>query len=106
MNLDATYSALAHDTRRRLVQRLSASPGRVTELAADFPISLAAVSRHIGVLEEAGLVRRRIVGRDHFLSLEPVPLAGASEWLDGYRQFWEQRLDLLDAHLRKHRHRG
>lgn len=106
MNLDATYSALAHGTRRRLVQRLSASPSRVTELASDFPISLAAVSRHIGVLEDAGLVRRRVIGRDHFLSLEPLPLAGASDWLDGYRRFWEQRLDLLDAQLRKHRKRG
>lgn len=99
MDLDHVYGALAHRARRELVERIAPSPARVTDLAASFPISLAAVSKHIRVLEEAGLVRRDVLGREHFLSLEPNPLADAAAWLAGYRRFWEERLNLLEARL-------
>ena len=78
---------------------------RVTELAEPFDISLAGASKHIRVLEDAGLIRRTVVGREHFLSLDALPLKPAAEWIDGYRAFWEGRLDALDAHLRQGRRR-
>jgi DNA-binding transcriptional ArsR family regulator len=105
MDLDLVYGALAHQARRRLVEQIAPSPARVTELAAAFPVSLAATSKHIRVLEHAGLVHREVRGRDHFLSLEPAPLAEATAWLAGYRRFWEQRLDLLEARILESRGR-
>src|SRR5712691_10871986 len=75
--LDAVYGALAHPVRRDMVERLRAHGARVTELAAGFEVSLAAASKHIQVLESAGLVERKIQGRDHHLSLDPRPLADA-----------------------------
>ena len=98
--LDAVYGALSHPVRRTLLERLRPGEARVTELAAPFAISLEAVSKHIRVLESAGLVRRTIRGREHQLALEPFPLLGAASWLDPYRTFWEARLDLLEARLR------
>src|ERR1700732_1771816 len=98
--LDAVYAAIAHPVRRRVLEQLRPHGATVTELAAAHPISLAAVSKHIRVLADAHLVRRPIVGRDHRLSLEPTPLGAAAGWLDTYRQFWEERLDLLEARLR------
>lgn len=99
--LDAVYAALSHPVRRSLLERLQPGGAKVTELAAPFAISLAAVSKHIRVLEAAGLVRRTIIGREHHLVLEPSPLMGASNWLDSYRRFWEDRLDVLEARLRQ-----
>ena len=64
-------------------------------------MSLAAVSKHIGVLEDAGLVSRTALGRTRLVTLKPSPLVDASEWIDTYRAFWEERLDALEAHLRK-----
>ncbi len=104
-DLDDVYGALSNAARRQLVERLASSPARVTDLANDFSISLAGVSKHIRVLEEAGLVRRTIQGREHTLSLQPQPLAGAAAWLLDYRRFWEDRLDLLDRRLRESRRR-
>jgi DNA-binding transcriptional ArsR family regulator len=101
--LDEVYAALSHPVRRSLLEHLRPRGARVTELAAPFPMSLAAVSKHIRVLESAGLVRRTIVGREHQLVLEPTPLMSATTWLDSYRRFWEDRLDLLDARLRQER---
>jgi len=75
----------------------------VTDLAAPFEVSLAAASKHIRVLEDAQLVLRQIRGRDHLVSLDARPLAGAGEWIDTYRSFWESRLDALDAYLRSRR---
>jgi DNA-binding transcriptional ArsR family regulator len=100
-SLDDTYAALADPTRRAILARLRGRPARVTELAAPFPMSLAAVSKHIRVLEEAGLVHRRIQGRDHVLSLDPAPLRRASDWIEPFRDFWSRRLDALDAYLRR-----
>ncbi len=98
--LDVVYRALAHPVRRILLERLRPGGAKVTDLAAPFPMSLAAVSKHIRVLESAGLIRRTIRGREHQLVLEPSPLISAADWLDSYRRFWEVRLDLLDAKLR------
>jgi DNA-binding transcriptional ArsR family regulator len=103
--LDATYAALAHPVRREILARLREGPGTVTGLAEPFDLSLWAVSKHISVLEEASLLRRRIEGRAHHLTLEPAPLGEASAWLQAYRDFWEGRLDDLDAMLRGRRGR-
>jgi DNA-binding transcriptional ArsR family regulator len=99
--LDAVYAALSHHVRRSLIERLRPGDAMVTELAAPFAISLAAVSKHIRSLESAGLVQRTIRGREHRLGLEPIPLMSAATWLDSYRRFWEDGLDRLDAGLRR-----
>ena len=103
--LDAVYGAIAHPVRRRVLAQLRPHGATVTELAAAHPMSLAAVSKHIRVLEDAGLVRRSIVGREHRLTLEPAPLGVAARWLETYQQFWEERLDLLEARLRARKRR-
>ena len=100
MDLDDTLIALADDTRRRILSRLAAGEARVTEVAAPFGISLNSVSKHIRLLERAGLVRRRISGRDHFLALEPKPFDELTRWMSETRQFWASRLDQLEAALR------
>ena len=100
MDLDDTLVALADETRRDILKRLSAGDARVTELAAPFDISLNSVSKHIRILERAGLVRRRVAGRDHFLSLDPQPMDEAAAWMAHTRAFWASRLDKLEAALR------
>jgi len=100
MQLDDTLVALADDTRRSILQRLAGGDARVTDIAAPFAISLNSVSKHIRILERAGLVRRRIAGRDHFLSLDPAPLDAAAAWLQRERAAWTARLDRLEAALR------
>lgn len=97
--LDDTYGALSHAVRRGLLDELRSGPSTVTELAAPFDVSLAAVSKHIGVLAEAGLVSRTQVGRTRIVTLEPRPLVDARAWIDTYRTFWEERLDALETHL-------
>jgi len=99
--LDLTYGALAHPVRRQLLELLKPATARVTELASEFDISLAATSKHIQVLESAGLITRQISGRDHVLAARPQSLTVAREWIDRYRSYWEQRLDALDAQLRR-----
>jgi DNA-binding transcriptional ArsR family regulator len=98
-SLDAVYGAVSHPVRRRLLELLAPGPTRVTDLAAPFEISLAAVSKHIRVLEEAGVIRRAVAGREHRLALEAAPLAPAADWLATYRRFWEDRLDALEERL-------
>jgi DNA-binding transcriptional ArsR family regulator len=100
MDLDDTLIALADETRRSILQRLAAGEARVTEVAAPFGISLNSVSKHIRLLERAGLVRRRICGRDHFLTLEPKPFDDLTRWMHETREFWNSRLDRLEAALR------
>lgn len=102
-HLDAVFGAVADPTRRAILSRLAGTNARVTELAADFPISLNSISKHIKVLERAGLVRREIVGRDHVLSLDAAPLAEATAWIEYYRRFWEDRLAALDRFVTKRR---
>lgn len=97
--LDATLLALADPTRRAIMRRLAQGEARVTEVAAPFPISLNAVSKHIRVLERAGLVRRRVVGREHFLSFNPAPLDEAAAWIATQQATWQQRFDALETLL-------
>jgi DNA-binding transcriptional ArsR family regulator len=100
MDLDDTLVALADETRRGILKRLAAGDARVTDVAAPFDISLNSVSKHIRILERAGLVRRRVAGRDHFLSLDPAPLDAAAAWMLREREAWTARLDKLEAALR------
>ncbi len=98
--LDQTLLALADPTRRAILQRLSQGEARVTELAQPFSMSLNAVSKHIIVLERAGLVRRRRAGREYRLSFNPEPLDAPASWIERQRSFWTAKLDVLDAALR------
>ncbi len=97
--LDSAYGAISHEVRREMLERLREGELRVTDLAAPFDMSLAAASKHIRVLEDAGLLLRTVVGREHHLSLDAAPLAPAATWLETYRAFWEGRLDALERHL-------
>ena len=94
--------ALADPTRRAILQRLGDGEARVTELAAPFAMSLNAVSKHIRMLERADLVRRRRVGREHLLSLNPKPLDDAALWIEQQRELWTRRLDALERALAEH----
>src|SRR3954447_1790764 len=99
MDLDDTLIALADETRRGILKRLASGEARVTEVAAPFDISLNSVSKHIRLLERAGLVRRRVAGRDLFLPLRPKPFDELTEWMLKTREFWSARLDDLEAAL-------
>jgi DNA-binding transcriptional ArsR family regulator len=94
-DMNAVFQALAHEARREMLGRLAASDLTVGELAAPLTMSLAAVSKHVLVLERAGLLRRTVTGRNHRCSLQLKPLASASSWLRFYEQFWNNRLDAL-----------
>jgi DNA-binding transcriptional ArsR family regulator len=100
MDLDNTLIALADSTRRAILERLSQGPARVTEVAQPFAISLNSISKHIRILERAGLVRRTVSGRDHHLTLDTQPLDEVSAWMEQQRAFWTGRLDELEALLR------
>jgi len=93
--LDTLFRALADPTRRAMLRSLSAGEHSVGELAAPFRMSFAAASKHVKVLEHAGLVRRTVKGRSHICRLDPKPLATADEWLRFYEQFWRSSLDSL-----------
>jgi DNA-binding transcriptional ArsR family regulator len=95
--LDRVFSAVSDPTRRAILARLADSDARVTDVANDFPISLNSTSKHIRMLESAGLVRRTVRGREHILSLDAAPLAEAAEWVEHYRRFWSEQLASLDA---------
>jgi DNA-binding transcriptional ArsR family regulator len=93
--LDAVFHALGHSARRALLARLAKRPAMITELAQPFAMSLPAVSRHIRVLEGAGLVTRSVDGRMHRCSLNPKPFKTIEGWLNHYRKFWEDNLAAL-----------
>ena len=97
--LDRTFGALADPTRRRILAQLAKGEECVTELARPYSMSLAAVSKHLIVLEKAGLVKRRRDGRVHSLALEAKPMREARDWLDRYRKFWEANLDQFENYL-------
>jgi DNA-binding transcriptional ArsR family regulator len=97
--LDRTYAALADPTRRAILLMVRQREARVTDIARHQPISLAAVSRHIAVLENAGLIRREIRGRDHYLRANPERLTEAEHWISDYTSFWNTRADALVAHF-------
>jgi DNA-binding transcriptional ArsR family regulator len=99
--LTPVFHALGDATRRRMLRELAAGERTVGELARPFAISLAAASKHIKVLEGAGLIRREVRGRTHLCRLDPGPLANAHEWLSFYERFWTDRLDLLERLLRQ-----
>ena len=98
--LDTIFHALGDATRRAMLGELAAGERSVGDLAAPFAMSLAAASKHIKVLEGAGLIRRDVRGRTHICSLDPAPLMSADQWLGIYRRFWTGRLDTLEALLR------
>ena len=98
-SLDGVFHALADPTRRSILTALADGVRSVTEIAAPFAMSLAAVSKHIRVLERAGLVQRTIDGRVHRMELDASPLRAASSWLEAYRRFWEERFDALGTLL-------
>jgi DNA-binding transcriptional ArsR family regulator len=97
--LDAVFHALGHSVRRALLARLAKRPAMITELADPFAMSLPAVSRHIRVLEGAGLVTRSVDGRMHRCSLNPKPFKTIEGWLIHYRQFWEDNLAALAQYV-------
>jgi DNA-binding transcriptional ArsR family regulator len=97
--LDAIFHALADRTRRALVARLERAPASISELAEPFAMSFPAVSKHVRVLELAGLVAREVDGRVHRCALEPGPLREIDAWVAHYRSFWDDTLDALAAHV-------
>jgi DNA-binding transcriptional ArsR family regulator len=99
--LDSVFGALSDATRRAILERLALGEVTVTELASPFASSLPAVSKHLRVLEEAGLIDRRRYGRQRICSLKPAAMDGAAEWLDYYRRFWTARFDALDQVLKE-----
>ena len=99
--LDTVFHALGDATRRRMLRELAAGERTVGQLAKPFAISLAAASKHIKALENAGLIRREVRGRTHLCRLDPGPLASAHQWLSFYERFWTARLDILDRLLRE-----
>jgi DNA-binding transcriptional ArsR family regulator len=101
--LDRTYAALADPTRRALLVALRAGAARITDLAEPLPISFAAVSRHVGVLETAGLIRRERRGRDHWLTVDPDGLRSAERWISEQASFWSRSADALAERLERKR---
>jgi DNA-binding transcriptional ArsR family regulator len=97
--LDATFAALSDPTRRAILARLAQGEATVTQLAEPFPFSLPAVSKHLRVLESAGLLTREINGRIHRCRLAPEPMKTASQWIEHYRVFWEKQFDALAKYL-------
>jgi DNA-binding transcriptional ArsR family regulator len=103
--LNVVFHALGDATRRQMLRDLADDERTVGQLAEPFAISLAAASKHIKALENAGLIRREVRGRTHYCRLEPGPLASAHEWLGFYERFWRSRLDVLEKLLRQDKKR-
>lgn len=97
--LDRVFHALAHPARRAILRQLTRSERNLSELAQPLKMSFPAASKHVRVLEEAKLVRRRVVGRTHLCRLHAGPLKSVAVWTEGYRKFWEERFDALDGLL-------
>jgi DNA-binding transcriptional ArsR family regulator len=98
--MNSVFHALGDATRRHMLRDLAGGERTVSQLAEPFAISLAAASKHIKVLESAGMIRREVRGRTHLCRLDPGPLASAHEWLSFYERFWSRRLDVLEELLR------
>lgn len=105
-HLDATFAALADPTRRAILARLATGEASVTELAAPFAMSLPAVSKHLKVLERAGLIARGREAQRRPCRLEAAPLREIADWVETYRQHWDQRFDRLDDYLRELQSKG
>lgn len=104
--LDRTFAALADPTRRAILDRLASGEASVTELAAPFDMSLPAISKHLKVLERAGLVVRGRERQWRPARLDATPLKEVAEWAEGYRRFWDQSYDRLDSYLEELKQRG
>jgi len=100
-----SFGALAHPIRRGIVERLAGGPASVGEASQSSGVSKPAISRHLRVLEEAGLVARSVEGRTHRLRLEEQPLAEASHWIDRQRTLWQRKFDVIDRWLGEEEHR-
>jgi DNA-binding transcriptional ArsR family regulator len=98
-HLDRTFHALAHPVRREVIAHLAQGSASITEIAGWFDISLNGVSKHVKVLEQAGLLERTVAGRTHHVALQTERLREANEWIAYYQGFWEQRLDALQRLL-------
>ena len=98
--LSRTFAALADPTRRQILSRLAEAEATVSELADPFPVTLPAISKHLKVLERAGLIERGRDAQYRPSRLRVEPLGGASDWIEGRRQTWQQRFDRLDTHLK------
>ena len=99
--LNRTFAALADPTRRRILEHLAHGDRCVSDLARPYSMSLPAVSKHLRVLENAGLIRRRRRGRVHSLKLQAKPMQQAQAWIEEYRKFWEESFDRLDEYLKE-----
>lgn len=99
--ISVTFAALSDPTRRAILERLAVGEASVTELAAPFKMSLPAITKHLKVLERAGLIKRSREAQWRPCKLEAKPLQEASDWIEQYRQFWEQSFDRLDAYLKE-----
>lgn len=98
-NLDAIFGSLSDPTRRDIIQRISQHAMSISAIAQNYKVSLAAIAKHLDVLERAGLVRKTRRGKEQIVSIDPAALAAATDYLEEYRQLWEQRLDSLEAFL-------
>lgn len=105
-NLDAIFGALAHPTRRAILLRLRRGPASVGELAEPFRVSQQAISRHIAVLQSAGLIRQHRQGRESRCILRAMPLKEAEKWIETYRPLWDERLGKLASHLESAKNRN
>lgn len=94
--LDDCFHALAHPVRRGILERLADGPATVGAVSGDFHIAAPTISKHLVVLEDAGLVTRKRVGREHYLTLKAGPLLDATTWMARYSRFWDERLDALE----------
>ena len=104
-HIDRTFAALAHPTRRALLVALRSGDARITDVAAPFAMSFAGIARHVAVLESAGLVRRDVRGREHWLSIQPSGLLEAEHWIAEQHAFWLKRADALAARVARRRAR-
>lgn len=101
--LTDTLTALSHPTRRAMLDRLARGPARVTEIAEPFDMSLNAVSKHLKVLEAAGLIRREVMGREHVIEFRAEPMREVASYVREYERFWTRHLDGLEAHFKAKR---
>jgi DNA-binding transcriptional ArsR family regulator len=99
--LNQVFGAVSDPTRRAILSRLSTGNSTVVNMASEFPMSLPAVSKHIRILERAGLVARKIEGRTHHLHLNAAPMQEALQWMEYYRKFWDRKLDALEDFLKE-----
>lgn len=99
--LDGCFRALAHPLRREILDRLVAGPATIGTVSEGFRVAAPTISKHLDVLEGAGLVKRERVGRDHILTLKADPLRDATSWMSRYSRFWDERLDALDELVAK-----